>query len=119
MSKNNNEEQEELETESLATKPSTGRIRNAVETVKGWGSYVTGSTPFKILTGSAVGRATGVVTTLAAITVATIPAAIVTLTSIAIGSVMNTAQTGNLRHTKKEHSLLIKNRNAKAKQDFI
>ena len=62
-------------------------------------------------------RAIGVISILAAATVATIPAAIIGLTSIAIGAGMDTIQTYNLRRSKKEHSLLIKNRNAKSKQD--
>lgn len=73
----------------------------------------------KISTGSAVSRAIGVVMIGMVATIATIPATIIGLSSIAIGTVMDVLQTRSLRLTRKENLLLSKNRDAKDKQDAI
>ena len=77
------------------------------------------SRPFKILTGSAVMRAVTLVTILAGVTAAAVPANILGLTALAIGVTMDTVQTYNLRKTRTEHSLLKKNRNARSKQEAM
>jgi len=103
----------------MAKDPVTKQAATPFEKIKGFISYITNSKPFRLITSSAVGRTIGIISTLAVATVATIPAVIIGLGSIAIGAIMDTAQTGNLRRLRKEHSLLIKNRNAKSKQDYL
>ena len=82
-------------------------------------NYVKDSAAVKIVTGSAVGRAIGVVTVLASATVATVPATVVGLGAIAIGATMDTIDTRTLRLLRKENSLLTKNRNAQDRQNEL
>ncbi len=95
--------------------PKAGRFA----TVKTAFNYVKDSAPVKIVTGSAVVRSIGVVTVLASAAVATVPATVIGIGSIAIGAAMDTADTRNLRLLKKENSLLTKNRKAQNQQNEL
>ena len=106
--------------------PNANNIKKANQSKPGFltnlknaANYVKDSTVVKIATGSGVGRAIGVVMVITAATVATIPATVIGLASIAIGTVMDTVQTRSLRLARKENLLLTKNRDAKDRQDSI
>ena len=106
--------------------PNSNNIKKADQSKPGFltnlknaANYLKDSTVVKIATGSGVGRAIGVVMVVTAATVATIPATVIGLASIAIGTVMDTVQTRSLRLARKENLLLTKNRDAKDRQDSI
>jgi hypothetical protein len=109
--------------------PNSNNIKKADQSKPGFltnlknaANYLKDSTVVKIATGSGVGRAIGVVmvvTAATAATVATIPATVIGLASIAIGTVMDTVQTRSLRLARKENLLPTKNRDAKDRQDSI
>lgn len=116
MTKNKNKDSKQQDNKNLdekQTQPSIwGSVTGGASYIKGGVDYVMNTTPVKYATSSAVGRTIGVVTTIATVTVATIPAAAFGLTSIAVGAGIDTAQTRNMRLLRKENKLLIKNRHA-------
>ena len=93
--------------------PNSSKIKKADQSKPGFltnlknaANYLKDSTVVKIATDSGVGQAIGVVMVVTAATVATIPATVIGLASIAIGTVMDTVQTRSLRLARKENLLL-------------
>jgi len=99
--------------------PVVNPIKNAVN----WASNTRLS---KVVLGSALGRTISVISAVAIIAGIFTPAApisiamaVVSLVAVAAAAVVDTLKTRNLRQLEHENTLLVTNRNAKSKQDYL
>ena len=97
-----------------------------LQNIKEWGikqfDYIKETKAYKIATSNALSRTISIVTSalvISSVIVASGPAAIAGLVAVGIGAAVDTFTVRGSRQLKKENGLLVKNRAAKSKQDYL